>query len=97
MNNNFEEHKNICNELFEIYKYKNIRYGDSFTETLDKYGNISALTRISDKFKRIEHNILTDIDDNEKLEDNLMDMANYCIMTLIYLREIGKDMVKHDR
>ena len=70
-------------ECLEIYKRKNETYGDSFGKSVEKYGLIAALTRISDKFNRAENLILgaeNQVPD-ESLADTLIDMANYCLMT----------------
>lgn len=84
-------HKDLCNELNETYKKKNHDYGNSFGETFDKLGIISAITRISDKYNRLvslctlpeEERMVKD----ESISDTLLDMANYCIMTEIELRK----------
>lgn len=83
-------HKNICNEMNDTYRRKNHDYGDSFGETFKKLGVISAVTRISDKNNRLislctlpeEERKVKD----ESITDTLIDMANYCIMTVIELR-----------
>jgi hypothetical protein len=54
-------------------------------------GIISALTRISDKYNRICS--LATLPDEERavvdeaIEDTLLDMANYCLMTVIELQK----------
>jgi hypothetical protein len=81
--------ENIADELIKLYKAKNKAYGNSFGETYAKLGIISAITRISDKHNRLV-NLATNPDvDNlgESIEDTLRDMANYCIMTLVELRD----------
>lgn len=79
-----QKHLELCNKIHDTYKLKNQKYGDSFNDTIKKYGTIAALTRMSDKFSRIENNILNNVDDDdEKLEDNLLDLANYCLMTVM--------------
>lgn len=83
----YDKHATICTKLTEIYKAKNTDYGNSFGETFKKLGIISAVTRMSDKMNRLETlavNHDAKIKD-EKIEDTLMDMANYAIMTLIEL------------
>ena len=74
----------------DMYKIKNKKYGDSFGISVKKYGLISALTRMSDKWNRIENLILTG--DNgtgdESLRDSLMDLSNYCNMTIIELEDL---------
>lgn len=75
----------ICNKLRTIYQDKNEAYGDSFGKTYRELGIISAVTRMSDKMERIkalvmgaENRVL-----DEKLEDTILDLANYCILTLM--------------
>lgn len=82
-----EQHYVICQKLNQVYKAKNHDYGDSFGDTYKKLGIISAVTRLSDKMNRlmslaVSHNAQVK---DEKIEDTLLDMANYAIMTLIEL------------
>lgn len=87
--NNIEKYETISNELKSIYEEKNKRYGDSFRNGIKKYGYISSLTRLSDKFQRLEQLMLNrELEtSDESLRDTLMDMANYCIMTVMELDE----------
>lgn len=80
-----DKHMAICEKLNEIYKQKNAAYGDSFSETFGKLGIISAVTRITDKHNRIVNLVgHKDVDmDDESIRDTLLDMANYCIMTVM--------------
>ena len=78
----------IQNKELAIYKNKNEKYGDSFSLTVQLYGLTAALTRISDKFRRLEHLILkNELEENMEIEesiiDTLTDMANYCNMTIM--------------
>ena len=80
-------HYAICQKLNRVYKAKNHDYGDSFGDTYKKLGIISAVTRLSDKMNRlmslaVSHDAQVK---DEKIEDTLLDMANYAIMTLIEL------------
>ena len=81
------KHKEICDKLTQIYIDKNKAYGDSFGKTFQDLGIMSAITRMYDKFNRIaslakgaENNVK-----DEAIEDTLVDLANYAIMTLIEL------------
>lgn len=79
----------ITKYMNDLYEKKNHDYGNSFDISLNKYGIIAALTRISDKFNRLESLILkkeVKIED-EKIEDTLIDLASYCIMTLKWKNE----------
>lgn len=86
--NKIEMHMEICKGLYNLYKIKNHDYGDSFGETFDKLGIISAVTRITDKVNRLQSLCTKEqLVNDEKIEDTLMDAANYCIMTLIELKK----------
>lgn len=82
-------HQELCSKMNTLYRTKNETYHNSFGNTFVKYGPISALTRIGDKFNRIENLILgakNQVPD-ETIKDTLLDMANYCLMTLIELED----------
>lgn len=84
----YKKHKQICNELSNIYKAKNHDYGDSFGETYKKLGIISAVTRITDKVNRLQSLCIKEQKvKDESLRDTLMDLANYAIMTVIEIDE----------
>ena len=80
--------KAITTEMSELYSKKNHDYGDAFSQTFAELGVISAITRISDKTNRLKSLATKDqrVDD-ERIEDTLMDLANYAVMTLIELRD----------
>lgn len=84
-------HEEICNKLNDIYARKNHDYGNSFGETFDKLGIISAVTRISDKYNRLVSLCMLPESErkvkDESIEDTLLDMANYCIMTVIEMNK----------
>lgn len=64
----------------QVYIDKNKKYGNSFSETVQSLGRIAAVTRIHDKFARIKHNAVNDIDDDANLLDDILDLANYCYL-----------------
>lgn len=85
------EMRKALSKMGDVFVVKNKKYGNSFEISLDKYGIIAALTRISDKFNRVENLIINNDKgtDDESLLDTLLDMANYCVMTAIYLKNGG--------
>ena len=87
MANKLELMASLLDRELSIYELKNQKYGNSFDLSVKKYGLISALTRMSDKWNRIENLILTHDNgtDDESLKDSLMDLANYCNMTVLIL------------
>lgn len=74
--------------MSELYSKKNHDYGDAFGQTFAELGVISAITRISDKTNRLKSLATKDqrVDD-ERIEDTLMDLANYAVMTLVELQD----------
>lgn len=86
----------LVDEAKKVYRKKNKMYGDSFGLSIERYGLISALTRMSDKWNRIENMILsgTNGTTDERLIDSLADLSNYCIMTIIELK-CNRELAKH--
>ena len=79
----------IAADLANLYESKNKAYGNSFSDTYKKLGPISAITRISDKTNRL-CNLITNPNVNnlgESIEDTLMDLASYSIMTLMEMKK----------
>ena len=87
-------HAKVCQELTETYKKKNADYGNSFENSLDKHGLIAGIIRMDDKMSRLislnskkEQQVL-----DESLRDTLMDLANYAIMSVMWLdNKSGED------
>lgn len=82
-----EIHKKICDSLNDLYKAKNEDYGDSFSKSYKEYGLTMSCIRLEDKLNRLKSlnkNGNAQIKD-ESIQDTLMDLANYSIMTLIEL------------
>ena len=87
-----KQFKQIADDISALYEKKDRAYGNSFGDTFEKLGIISAVTRISDKYNRL-CNLATnkDIDNlGESLEDTLKDMAAYCIMTIMEIENEKK-------
>ena len=82
-----ELHKQICNSLNKLYKDKNHDYGDSVHDTFKKYGLTSFLVRMEDKLNRARtlDKVESEVKD-EKIEDTLLDLANYAILAVIELK-----------
>lgn len=92
-----KRHKEICDQLHDMYKKKNEAYGDSFGKTFKELGIISSITRIYDKINRVvalTKGAKNDIID-ESLKDTFFDMANYTIMTMIEMEENAQEEDKN--
>lgn len=80
--------KDVTDEMLKTYVAKNSDYGDSFGESFADHGLSAGVIRISDKYNRLK-NLSKKTErkvKDESIEDTLLDMANYCIMTVIELR-----------
>lgn len=78
----------ITNSLTKIYQAKNQDYGNSFEKSLYKFGLVASIIRLSDKMNRIESLSQTKARvKDESIEDTLLDLANYAIMTVIWLHK----------
>lgn len=75
----------VINEMIVLYERKNHDYGDSFSDTFEKLGAISAVTRMYDKMNRIVSLVSKDQQkvNDESLRDTLIDLANYAVMTIM--------------
>ena len=83
-----ETYKNYTDKLADTLAKKNAAYGDAFGKSIEKYGYIAALVRMSDKWNRL-NNLMLDSNgiDNlgESIQDTLLDLAGYCILTMAEL------------
>lgn len=88
-NNREKLHSQICENLHNIYVAKNSDYGGSVTDTYNRFGMDSFLVRMYDKINRAytltRPNKIQEVKD-EKIEDTLLDLANYAILAVIELK-----------
>lgn len=82
--------KNAHSELTDIFERKNKDYGNSFEESLEKYGLIAAVVRMEDKMLRLNtlsKNDFKQLVKDESLIDTLKDLSNYALMTAVWLEQ----------
>lgn len=83
--------RDITEKMRETFLKKNHDYGNSFHETWDEFGGkgiITALTQISHKYHRLMNiGLGTKPLVDESIDDTLLDMANYCILTIMELEK----------
>lgn len=86
-NMNEKLHQELLDYIHKLYITKNKDYGSSTHDTYIKYGFTSFLVRLEDKLNRarvISQNKANVAD--EKLEDTLLDLANYAILAVMELK-----------
>ena len=76
----------ITEEMVTLYSKKNTDYGDAFTQSLDEDGLLVSKIRLKDKLNRFAKLIENDaLVNDESMRDTLIDMANYAVMTMMWL------------
>lgn len=76
---------------YDTFCRKNHDYGNSFEESLDKFGIIASLVRMQDKMLRLESitdDFKTQQVGSESLLDTLEDLSNYAAMTACWLKGV---------
>lgn len=82
-----EAHKELLDGLHNLYVTKNRDYGDSVHDTYEKYGLVSFLVRLEDKLNRARTlSKQAAVVQDEKIEDTLLDMANYAVLAVLELK-----------
>lgn len=82
-------HKELCDYIHNLYISKNNDYGNSVSDTFKKFGIDAYLVRMYDKINRVysltRNNAERKVED-EKIEDTLLDLANYAMIAVVELR-----------
>ena len=84
---NAESIKKIYEENYQTFLKKNADYGSSFEESLNEFGEVAGIVRISDKYKRLANLTKNENKVLESKSGTLKDMANYCLMLAVWLEE----------
>lgn len=91
--NKIDKHKQICDEIHNLFARKNHDYGDSFHLTYVDEGMAMPRIRLGDKFNRFKTLSRTNRQDvtDESIRDTLIDLANYSIMTILEMDLEGEN------
>ena len=82
-----ERFQKITEKMVDIFHRKNHDYGNSFELSLNEEGLAASRIRMGDKwnrFKKLSKGVGPEVLD-ESLRDTLIDLANYSIMTVMWL------------
>lgn len=86
--NKVDYHGKLCDDIKTLYARKNHDYGDSVNDTFNKFGIDAFLVRMYDKINRVYSLTRPNKDmkvEDEKIEDTLLDLANYSLIALTEL------------
>ena len=84
--------RDVQGELFDLFVRKNADYGDAF----EAYGPVGCLVRIGDKLGRLQTitRNRVEIVQDESMQDTLLDLANYCTLAVMLLRDADSGRAK---
>lgn len=86
LSDSMEQFMDITTNMAKTHAAKNHDYGNSFEQSLDKFGLLAAVVRMGDKMNRIESLSKKEAEvKDESIKDTLLDLANYAIMTVMWL------------
>ncbi len=89
---NHEAHTELLNFMHEQYVAKNTDYGNSFSETFERFGLTAPIVRMWDKLQRVETLSKQEAQvKDESIRDTLLDLANYAVMTVLELDKRSDD------
>ena len=74
---NAESMRKAYDENYQTFLKKNTDYGSSFEESLNEFGEVAGIVRISDKYRRLVNLTKNENRVLESKADTLKDMANY--------------------
>ena len=92
ISDNIQSFMDITTDMAKTYAAKNHDYGNSFEQSCNKFGIIASVVRLGDKMNRIESLVIKKAEiKDESIKDTLLDMANYAIMTVMWLNTQSKE------
>ena len=92
LSDNVQPFMDITTNMAKTYAAKNHDYGNSFEQSCDKFGIIASVVRLGDKMNRIESLTTKEAEvKDESIKDTLLDLANYAIMTVMWLNQQPKE------
>lgn len=92
LSSNVQQFMDITTDMTKTYAAKNHDYGNSFEQSCNKFGIIAAVVRMGDKMNRLESLVVKRAEvKDESIKDTLLDLANYAIMTVMWLNQQPKE------
>jgi len=91
-----DKFESLCKKMHDTYLAKNHDYGDSFAKSCQEWGLVSPAIRMQDKLNRFKSLIRLDKDSTyqvreERIQDTLLDLANYAILTSLWLDDLSSN------
>lgn len=90
INEEIKVFKEITDNMVSIFEKKRNDYGQTTTQMIEKYGFLPMVIKLDDKLGRLTQLLINNKEQkvkDESVEDTLLDLANYAIITMIELRK----------
>lgn len=100
MKDNITHFKEIAAKMASLYEEKNKNYGNSFDKSLNEDGLLVSKIRLNDKLNRFSSLIKKGSEgtSDESILDTLIDLANYAIMTFMWIEDnLALDIATQDK
>lgn len=84
---------NLAKQITETYEKKDTDYKGSYHESVERYGYVAGIVRMSDKFHRAENLLIGGKEalvNDESAVDTLPDLAAYSIMLAMEVKNRKK-------
>jgi hypothetical protein len=94
-----EVFKTLTDRMNEIFAAKRCDYGPSTEETFKRYGAVSMLVRMRDKLNRLDNLLVNQVQRSvydERVEDTLLDLANYSLIAILELLKAQSEVTRND-
>ena len=91
-----EVFKSILKQMGDVFEKKRHDYGNSTEDTIRRYGMVSMLVRMRDKLNRLDNLLVEKLRpsvQDESVDDTLLDLANYAVITLLELMKQRAEML----
>lgn len=93
MGNNENRFRSLVDQMANLYAAKNADYGNSFSQSVQEFGYVAGIVRMSDKFNRLKNLALGKASSRvkeESLIDTLLDLASYSVMLAMEVEKTQK-------
>lgn len=84
---------NLAKQITETYEKKDTDYKGSYHESVERFGYVAGIIRMTDKLNRAENLLLGDKEalvNDESAVDTLLDLAAYSIMLAMEVKNRKK-------
>ena len=72
----------IAKDIALLVAVKDKNYNGAYDIAVDRFGDSYFVSKLFEKYSRLEHMVLHDVKDSESIEDTLKDIIGYSLLTL---------------